>query len=269
MRTSQTHRLHEGGISLAASSVEADKRQRWRHADTRWRWAWMKEWQSGGVFAGACASHRPMQHGSPLPTQYRPLPSLSLQLRNFLGQCMLSRTPKCAPHLPNTTMPTKSCTHLQLGSIAIFSTLPPAKSLDLLHYMGMECMGMECNNRVSWSRNSQFFKILYFQEFCLSRPRHSFQKSTTNHQKKIAGLCPAPPPYGAVPLLTTKVVAKCLAAVVLAHPDRVLSPHASATCKGPDHKQQKSCIAGLCALESRKSGSSKGYGSPKGLVALR
>ena len=45
--------------------------------------------------------------------------SLSLHMRNLLGQCMLSCTPKRAPHLPNTTMPTKSCTHPHLGSIAI------------------------------------------------------------------------------------------------------------------------------------------------------
>jgi len=53
----------------------------------------------------------------------------------------------------------------------------------------------DTNNRVSWSQNSQFFEILYFQEFCLSRPKHFFQESTTNHQKKIEGLRPAPPPY--------------------------------------------------------------------------
>jgi len=29
--------------------------------------------------------------------------------------------------------------------------------------------------------NSQFFKFRYFQEFCLARPRHFFQKSTKNH----------------------------------------------------------------------------------------
>jgi hypothetical protein len=67
-------------------------------------------------------------------------------------------------------------------------------------------------------------EILAFQEFCLSRPKHFFQKSTKNHQKKIAGLHPAPTPYGAAPLPQTKLGAKCLAAVVLAHHDRVLSP---------------------------------------------
>jgi len=36
----------------------------------------LKEWQSAGVSVGACASHRPTAHGSPLSTQYRPLPSL-------------------------------------------------------------------------------------------------------------------------------------------------------------------------------------------------
>jgi len=46
------------------------------------------------------------------------------------------------------------------------------------------------------------------------------QKSST---KKIKVLRPAPPPYGAAPLPPTKVGAKCLAAVVLAHHDRVLS----------------------------------------------
>jgi len=37
----------------------------------------------------------------------------------------------------------------------------------------------------------------------------------------------APPPYGAAPLPPTKVGAKCLAAAVLAHRDRVLSPQFS------------------------------------------
>ena len=79
-----------------------DKRQRRRHAGIRCRRARMKEWQRGGVSAAACASHRPMEHGSPLPTQHRPLPSLSLHMRNLLGQCMHSRTKKCASYLPNT-----------------------------------------------------------------------------------------------------------------------------------------------------------------------
>jgi len=71
-----------------------------------WQRAWMKEWQSGRVSAGACASHRPMEHGSPPLTQHRPLPSLPLHMRNLLGQCMPSCTPKRVPHLPNTTMST-------------------------------------------------------------------------------------------------------------------------------------------------------------------
>ena len=36
--------------------------------------------------------------------------------------------------------------------------------------------------------NSQFFEIMYFQEFCHSRPEHFFQKkSTKNHQKNLRG----------------------------------------------------------------------------------
>ena len=110
------------------------------HRGIRWRRAWMKEGQTGGVSAGACASHRPMEHGSPAQTQHRPLLSVSLHMRNVLSQCMLSCTPKRAPHLPNTTMPSKSCTHLHLGSIAITLTLPPAYSPKLLH----NCRGMNC-----------------------------------------------------------------------------------------------------------------------------
>ena len=68
-----------------------------------------------------------------------------------------------------------------------------------------------------------FFGIPYFQKFCLSRPRKEFQKLTKNHQKYFAVLRPALPPYGAAPLPSTKVGAKCLAAVMLAHHDRVLS----------------------------------------------
>jgi len=61
-----------------------------------------------------------------------------------------------------------------------------------------------------------FFEIPYFQEFCLQDP-----KSTKII--KFAGPRPAPIPYGAGPLPPTKVGAKCLVAVVLAHHDRVLS----------------------------------------------
>ena len=74
------------------------------------------------------------------------------------------------------------------------------------------------NNLVSC--NSQFFEILYFQEFCLSRPRHFVHKSIINHQK--AGLRSAPPPYGAALLTPTKAGAKYLAAVVLDNQDRAL-----------------------------------------------
>jgi len=38
--------------------------------------------------------------------------------------------------------------------------------------------------------NSQYFEIVYFQKFCLSRPGHFPQKSTNNHQKKIGGATP-------------------------------------------------------------------------------
>jgi len=62
-----------------------------------------------------------------------------------------------------------------------------------------------------------FSKILSFKTW------HFFPKIDQKSSKKIAGLHPAPPPYGAAPLLPTKVPAKCLAAVVLAHPDRVLN----------------------------------------------
>ena len=40
-------------------------------------------------------------------------------------------------------------------------------------------------------------------------------KSTKNHQNNFAVIPPEPPPYGAVPLPTTKVGANCLAAMVL------------------------------------------------------
>jgi len=78
------------------------------------------------------------------------------------------------------------------------------------------------SKRSSHSRTDLFFEILYFQEFCLSTPRFFFQKSTKNHQKKFAGLRPAPPPYGAACVPPTKAGAKCLAAMVLDNQDRVL-----------------------------------------------
>ena len=59
---------------------------------------------------------------------------------NLLVLCMLSCTPKRVPHLPNTTLPTKSCINLHLGSIAITLTLPSAYSPELLH----NCRGMNC-----------------------------------------------------------------------------------------------------------------------------
>ena len=64
------------------------------------------------------------------------------------------------------------------------------------------------------------FEILYFQEFCLSRPRHFFQKSAKNHQK--AGLRSALPPYGAALLTPTKAGAKYLVPVVLDNQNRAL-----------------------------------------------
>ena len=93
-KKNRVFRVHKGGIS--------SKGQQPRHAGIQWRRAWWKQWQNWGVSAGACVSHRPTEHGTPPPTQHRPLPSLSLHMRNLLGQCILSCTQKCAPHLPNT-----------------------------------------------------------------------------------------------------------------------------------------------------------------------
>jgi len=71
--------------------------------------------------------------------------------------------------------------------------------------------------------NSQFFEIMYFQEFCHSRPEHFFQKNRPKIIKKnFAGPRPVPLPYGAGPLPLTKVGAKCLAAVMLDNQDRAL-----------------------------------------------
>jgi len=53
-------------------------------------------------------------------------------------------------------------------------------------------------------------------------------------KKKNTGLRPAPTPYGAAPLPPTKVSAKFLAAVVLAHPDSALG-HVS-LCFGFFHR---------------------------------
>jgi len=87
--------------------------------------------------------HEPQAHGTWLTTadtaQVSTL-SLLAYAQPLLGKCMLSCTPKCAPHLPNTTMPTKSCTHPHLGSIAITLTLPSAFSPELLH----NCRGINC-----------------------------------------------------------------------------------------------------------------------------
>ena len=85
-----------------------------------------------------------------------------------------------------------------------------------------------------------FFEIPYFQEFCLSRPRNISKNRQKIIQKKFAGLCPAPPPYGAAPLPPTNVGAKCLAnnqkaAVMLNNPDRAL-------CQGSYSKSYKGDI---------------------------
>jgi len=71
--------------------------------------------------------------------------------------------------------------------------------------------------------NSQFFAILYFQELCLARQRYFSKNRQKIIKKKFAGLHPAFPPYGAAPPPPTKAGAKYLAAVVIAHHDRVLS----------------------------------------------
>jgi len=52
-----------------------------------------------------------------------------------------------------------------------------------------------------------------------------FPKIDKNRQKKIAGLRPATPAYGAAPLPSTQVCAKYLAAVVLDNQDRALLNH--------------------------------------------
>jgi len=54
---------------------------------------------------------------------------------------------------------------------------------------------------------------------------HGASKTKNVKNKKSRGCVPHPPPYGAAPLPPTKVGAtsKCLAAVVLAHPDCVLA----------------------------------------------
>jgi len=71
---------------------------------------------------------------------------------------------------------------------------------------------------------TRFFEISYFQEFCLSRPRNFSKNRGKIIKKNLAGLRPAPLPYGAAPLPPNKVGAKCLAAVVLDNPDRALCP---------------------------------------------
>ena len=84
------------------------------------------------------------------------------------------------------------------------------------------------NNRSSRSRTDLFFEIPYFQEFCLSRTRNFFQKSTKNHQDKFRGAAPRTPSLrGCAPpthqgFVCLFVGAKCLAAVVLDNLDRAL-----------------------------------------------
>ena len=82
---------------------------------------------------------------------------------------------------------------------------------------------MTSNCWVSRSRKDLFFEIPYFQEFCFTRPRIFFKNRPKIIFKKIEGLRPAPPPYGAAPLPPTKVGAKCLSVVVLHNQDRALS----------------------------------------------
>jgi len=61
----------------------------------------------------------------------------------------------------------------------------------------------------------------------INQTKNLFQKIDQNRQKKIAGLRPAPPPYGAAPHFPTQVDAKYLAAVVLDNQpeDRSLRPY--------------------------------------------
>jgi len=69
-------------------------------------------------------------------------------------------------------------------------------------------------DRIVW--NSVFPRILSFKTNIF------FPKIDKIIKKKIVGLHPAPPPYGAAPHPPTKVGAKCLSAVVLDNPDRAL-----------------------------------------------
>jgi len=67
------------------------------------------------------------------------------------------------------------------------------------------------------------FLISVFPRILSFKTEKFFQKSTKNHQKKFERLRPASPPYGPAPLALTKVGAKSLAAVVLAHHERLHS----------------------------------------------
>ena len=66
-------------------------------------------------------------------------------------------------------------------------------------------------------------------KFCISKnsvfqDQDNFSKNCQKNNKKIAGLPPAPPSYGAVDLPPTKVGAIFLAAVVLDNEDRAIRP---------------------------------------------
>ena len=68
------------------------------------------EWRRFRVRRSLRESHRPTQHGSPPPTQHTPLPSLSLHMRNLLGQCMLS----CSMHWQTRATPAQHSSAYQI-----------------------------------------------------------------------------------------------------------------------------------------------------------
>jgi len=104
-------------------------------------------------------------------------------------------------------------------------------------------------DRGSRSRWDRIFKIPYFKEFCLSRPKFFSKNRPKIIKKKFAGLHPAPSLYGAAPLPPTKVSAKCLAAVVLDNPDRALCQcHPSLKWYAVTYMQILQCTLMICVV---------------------
>ena len=94
-----------------------------------------------------------------------------------------------------------------------------------------------------------FFDILYSQEFCLSRPRHFFQKSTKKYQKNSRGCHPHPHLIGLRQSNPPGLGAICLFVPSLDGPDSALSHKSNINQSGA----QDTCLVQVTSTANKYS----------------